>query len=339
MPYHPSFEDGIYDAQPKHEEVALSLTERLRERECEVRLLRQENWELQNQLRLRGNPINLDVAYEDLLAHLKKREENFHSESMKHAERQRNLEKEIRKLKDKAHASRKLLDDQEMHISLMEKEGEDQQNHISSIKNEADTELSKMQKQLDAVVNDNNEKHLRIVELLIEADRGKQREIEDQEMLARLADRIDNHTHDRNNLERINDDLQSRLEMQRHLLREKEDAILHVERSRNERENILSDDFNRMSNRLNEIIETQQNNLRDQEEIIHLLYQKIDRYQAIIDDADNVTHEQRNAIESLSAEIERVQNSGYLSQLDKMLWCGSKSIDNSTRKSLLDSAR
>lgn len=339
MPYHPSFEDGIYDAQPKHEEVALSLTERLRERESEVRLLRQENWDLQNQLRLRGNPINLDVAYEDLLAHLKEREANFHSESTEHAERQRNLEKEIRKLKDKSHASRKLLDDQEMQISLMEKEGEDQHKHISSIKKEANNELSKMQKQLDAVVNDNNEKHLRIVELLIEADHGKQREIEDQEMLARLADRIDNHAHDRDNLERINEDLQRRLEVQRHLLREKEDEILHVERSRDERENMLSDDLNRMSNGMNEIIETQQKNLQDQEEIIHLLYQKVDRYQAIIDDADYVTQEQRNAIESLSTEIERVQNSGFLSQLDKMLWCGSKSIDNSTRKLLLDSAR
>jgi len=331
VPYHPSFEDGIYDAQPKHKEVALSLTERLRERESEVRLLRQENWELQNQLRLRGNPINLDVAYEDLLAHLKEREANFHSESMEHAERQRNLEKEIRKLKDKSHASRKLLDDQEMQISLMEKEGEDQHKHILSIKEEANNELSKMQKQLDAVVNDNNEKHLRIVELLNEADHGKQREIEDQEMLARLADRIDNHAHDRDNLERINEDLQRRLEIQRHLLREKEDEILH-------RENMLSDDLNRMSYGLNEIIETQQKNLQDQEEIIHFLYQKIDRYQAIIDDADYVTQEQRNEIKSLSTEIERVQNSGFLSQLDKMLWCGSKSIDNSTRKSLLDSA-
>ena len=188
-------------------------------------------------------------------------------------------------------------------------------------------------------MNDNNEKHLRIVELLIEADHGKQREIEDQEMLARLADRIDNHAHDRDNLELINEDLQRRLEIQRHLLREKEDEILHVERSRDERENILSDDLNRMSNGMNDIIETQQKNLQDQEEIIHFLYQKIDRYQAIIDDADYVTQEQRNEIKSLSTEIERVQNSGFLSQLDKMLWCGSKSIDNSTRKSLLDSAR
>ena len=101
----------------------------------------------------------------------------------------------------------------------------------------------------------------------------------------------------------------------------------------------MSDDLNRMSNGMNDIIETQQKNLQDQEEIIYLLYQKVDRYQAIIDDADYVSQEQRNAIESLSTEIERVQNSGFLSQLDKMLWCGSKSIDNSTRKLLLDSAR
>jgi hypothetical protein len=332
VPYHPSFDDGVYDAQPKREEVVLSLTERMRECESEVRLLRQQNWELQNQLRLRGNPINLDVAYEDLLAHLKEREANLNSESMKHAERQRNLEKEIRKLKDKAQASRKLLDDQERHISLMEKEREDRLKLISSIKKEADSELSKMQRQVDAVMNDNNEKHLQIVELLIEADHGKQREIEDREMLAHLVDRIDIYAHDRDNLERINEDLQSRLEMQRNLLHEKEDEILHVERSQDERENMLSDDLNRMSDELNEIIEAQQKKLQDQEEMIHLLYQQTDRYQAIIDEADHVTHEQRNAIESLSTEIERVQNSSFLSQLDKMIWCGSKSIDSSTRK-------
>lgn len=351
-PYHPSFNDSTYDDRPKYEEVILSLTERLRERESEVRLLREENSELQNQLRLRGKPINLDAAYEDLLAHLKQREANFYSESMKREERQQNLEKEICKLKDKAHASRKLLDEQEMHISLIEKDGDDQLERILSIKKKADSELTKMQNQLDAAMSDNKEKHLRIIKLkdevhslLIETDHGKQREIEDRETLAQLLERVNNHTRDQYDLERINEDLQSRLEMQRRLLREKEDEILNVERSRDERENLLKDDLERMSNRLNEIIETKRKTSQDQQEIIHLLYQQIDRYQAIIDEADYVSHEQRSAllaskkkIELLSTAIERVQSSGFLSRLDKLFLCGSKSND-STFNSLLDSAR
>ena len=119
------------DAQ--QEEVIFSLTERLRQREDEIRLcedevhhLRQENAELENQLILRGNPIQLDKAYEEILAHLKQREEEFRVQSSKHDEQYRELERENRKLKDKVHASRKLLDEQEQSILNVEREAEEE---------------------------------------------------------------------------------------------------------------------------------------------------------------------------------------------------------------------
>ncbi|KAL3822214.1 hypothetical protein ACHAXA_000654 [Cyclostephanos tholiformis] len=322
-----------HDAQAGREELVFSLTERLREGESEIRLLRQENWELQDRLRqvnARGGtrPIDLDVAsaYEDLLAHLKQREADFRSESMKQKERQRDLEKEIRKLKDKSSEARKLLDDQEKYISSMEKERE---RHISLIKRDADSDLKKMQRQLDAAMNDNKEMHLQISELHTETVNGKQREMEDREKLAQLLKRIDNHIRDQDDLERINEDLLNRLETQRRLLCEKDDEIMYIERSHNERENILNDDLDRMRNRLNAIAEIHEKTLNDHEDMIRLLYKQIDRYQVIIDEGNYVTTEQRNSllaknqeIKSLSKSIERAENSGFLSQLDNLFMCG-----------------
>lgn len=349
-PYNPSFDGSnssrlrserrnVDDAQSKHEEVLFSLTERLRKSEAEVGLLRQENSELQSQLRLRGNPIKLDVAYDDLLTHLNQREASFNAESKTRAEQQRNLETEIRKLKDQAHLSRKLLDDQEKHISLMEKEAFDQLKHVSSKQKETKSELTKLQQQLDSTLHDNDEKHLEIIELKIEVqnlldeiEHGKQREMEDREMLARLVERVDSHVRDQDELERMNEELQSRIEMQRHFLHEKENEFADVERTRDERENLLSDDLDRMNHRLNEILKTQHKIMQEKEEKIHLLYQQIDRYESILDEADYVTHEQRSAllenkreIELLSTAIDKVQNSGFLSQLEKIMACGKNS--------------
>jgi hypothetical protein len=356
----PSFDDNGSDNHDaprteQRDEVVFSLTDRLRERDNEVRLLRRENRELQDQLRRAhaqggtgggGRPINLDVAsaYEDLLAHLKQREGDFRSESMKHKERQRDLEREIRKLKDKAREMRKLLDEQEEHISSMEKERE---RHVLSIKREADGDLRDMRTQLDAAMNENKEMHLQISELHAETVHGKQREMEDKDKLSRLIERIDSHIRDQDDLERINEDLLSRLEMQRRLLCEKEDEITYVERTHNERENILNDDLDRMRNRLNEIAETQEKTLHDHEDMIRLLYKQLDRYQVIIDEADYVTHEQRSAllaknkeIKSLSTAIERVESAGLLSQLDNLFMCGPSPKGNGIAyRSFLDSAR
>ena len=226
----------------------------------------------------------------------------------------------------------------------MEKERE---RHVSSIKREADGGLRDMRKQLDAAMNENKEMHLQISELHAESVQGKQREMEDGEKLARLIERIDNHIRDQDDLERINEDLLSRLEMQRRVLCEKEDEITYVERTHNERENILNDDLDRMRNRLNEIAEIQEKTLHDHEDMIRLLYKQIDRYQVIIDEADYVTHEQRSAllaknkeIKSLSTAIERVENTGLLSQLDNLFMCGPSPKGNgSAYRSLLDLAR
>ena len=346
-PFHPSFDGSSssrsryeqrhsYDAQDKHEEVIFSLTERLRLSEDEVRLLQQENFELKNQIRLGGSPVSvkLDAAYDELSAHLMQREASFHMESMKLMEQQRNLENEVQKLKDKAHLSRKLLDDQEKHISFMEKEELSRQKAVKS-------EGKMMQEQLDFALHDNEEKQMEIDELkneiqnlLDDIDHGKQREDEDREIIANLIERLGDHAINQDELEQMNEELQSRLETQRHLLREMDDELLHVERTSEEREKVFIDDIDRLNHRLNEIIRTDQEIMQENEEEMRLLYRQIDKYETILAEADYVTHEQRNAlaasneeIKSLSTAIYKVHNSGFLSQLDKMMACGTHSKD------------
>ena len=79
-PYAPASDgsaDGSFAAASAKddESILFSLTERLREREDEVRQLRRENQDLEKQLLLQGK-VKLDVAYEELLNHLKQREED-----------------------------------------------------------------------------------------------------------------------------------------------------------------------------------------------------------------------------------------------------------------------
>jgi len=105
------------------------------------------------------------------------------------------------------------------------------------------------------------------------------------------------------------------------------------------REDELNDDIDRMRHRFNEVITSQRMVLDDREEQIQLLYRQIDRYDDICEEADWVTKEQRSAlkankkeIEELSQAIDRVQNSGLLSQLDNM--CTGK-VDSSGNSSLV----
>ena len=380
----PYYHEGGYVTPPvvathhciddSQEEVIFSLTERLREREDEVRHLRQENADLEDQLRLRGNPIQLDSAYEDLLAHLKQREEDFKLELAKQEDRHRELERDNRRLKDKVHASRKLVEEQDQTISVVERETEnelhmlrqqidtlntnnaalhdleqenrklkdkvlasrklleEQEQTISLVERETGEELKMMQQELDGAMRNSNEKNRHIVrledmvqQLSIEADQHKEEEVEDKSLLARLGDRVETYRRDQEDLKRENNELQRRVETNHLLLKEKEDELLLLEHSHDHREDELNDDLERMNRRMNEVINSQRMVLDDKEEEIQLLYRQIDRYTNVVDEADYVTQEQRSAlranekeIKELTTAIDRVNNAGLLSQLDKM---------------------
>mmetsp|Transcript_41850 Transcript_41850/g.76499 ORF Transcript_41850/g.76499 Transcript_41850/m.76499 type:complete len:339 (-) Transcript_41850:70-1086(-) len=330
-PYAPSFDS--YTTPPRNcnqEEVIFSLTERLRERESEIRQLRQDRSELENQLILRGNPVKkLDAAYEDLLAHVKQREEEFRLESQKQEERERGLERENRKLKDKVHSSRKLLDEQEKNLSLIEKETDD--------------DLEMMRERLHVVMGENEEKNQQIMmledmvdSLTIEAEQFNKRGNEDQSLLARLGERVESYRHDQDELQAANEELQNRVEGQRYLLKEKEDEIVEMERFRHQREDELTNEIEDMRRRHNDFVDSQAIALEDREEEIHLLYRQCEKYEDIIDEAEYVTYEQRadlkakkGEIEELSMAIEKVQNAGLFGQLDKMFSSNSVCVPNS----------
>ncbi|KAL3760331.1 hypothetical protein ACHAWU_006329 [Discostella pseudostelligera] len=317
--------DSSSDSAEK-EETMKSLTDLLRQRDAEIHALRQEKAELQNQLMLRGNPINLDQAYADLLAHLKKREAEFNSSMSEQVDRQRSLERDIRKLKDKVHASRKLIEDQETNITLID--------------TEASERLTTMQHQLEAAIKANQDKSQNIIELenmieclTIEAERNDEERNTDKALIDRLTGLVEKFERGQNELECVNEEMQNRLDTLRRMIEDKEAELRDVERSCDERKGELLDGSDRMRRQLNEIIANQRHVIESKEEEIHLLKMQVCKYEDIIDEAEYVTHEQRCAlmenkreIEKLSSAIERVENTGLLSQLDK-IWCGSSNVD------------
>ena len=315
-----------------------SLTELLRERESEIRALRQEKAELENQLMLRGNPINLDQAYAELLAHLKKREAEFRSFFSEQAEREHALERDVRKWKDRLNVSRKVIEDQEQRIVL--------------ISTEANEKLETIKQQLENSLKDNQDISRNIANLddmvqrlSIEADQSDKEKNSDKELIDRLAGLVEKYECNQDELEKINEEMQKDVDNLQNLLEDKEAEILTLERSHAEREEDLLGDIDRVRGRLNEIIETQHSVLDKKEEEIHLLKLQICKYEDIIDEAEYVTHEQQCAltenkreIGQLSLAIERVENSGLLSQLDK-IWCGSGDMGQRRSRTSLPSAR
>lgn len=329
-PYHAPSHDGSYSTPlplrnncNNQDDVIFSLTERLRERDSQVRQLSIENEELEHQLlqlQSLNNPTNneLNHAYEELLSHLKEREEAFQSESKKQNDRLRELEKENGKLKDKLQTSRKLLDEQEKQMTIME--------------DERDEDMESIQRRLHVTMGENREKDRQIAmleemvdSLELEADEAKEKQVEDKDLLARVGERLEGYRQNQQDLMKENEALHKRVETQHELLKEKDEELVQMERFRDQREDELTEDLEQMRGRLNEFVKYGRMALEEREEEIHLLYQQCEAYEEIIDEADYVTYEQRadlkekkREIEQLSLAIEKVQNQGFLSQLDNL---------------------
>jgi chromosome segregation ATPase len=189
-------------------------------------------------------------------------------------------------------------------------------------------------------MKENHEKSQNIMELenmveclTIEAERNDEERIADKALIDRLTGLVEKFERGQDELECMNEEMQNRLDTLRRMIEDKEAELRDVERSCDERKGELLDDSDRMRRQLNEIIANQRYVLESKEEEIHLLKMQVCKYEDIIDEAEYVTQEQRFAlmenkreIEKLSSAIERVQNTGLLSQLDKM-WCGSSNVD------------
>jgi len=155
---------------------------------------------------------------------------------------------------------------------------------------------------------------------------------------------VKGHQDDQDELEASNEELQRRVETQRHLLQAKEVEIGQMEALRHQAEADLTDDLDAMRCRAEEIVDHLRAALEEREEEIHLISRQCERYEDIIDEADYITHEQRAALHEKRREIEELrlavedvknqneQSGGILGTLglDKMFACKPNSVPEVT---------
>lgn len=307
-----SFASSAAGYRDNKDDVLFQLTERLREREDELRQVCRERDRLEDQLHLRGNlPLHLDVAYEELLSHCKEREEEFKKVTEQH-------QRETNELENKCHDLQEKLDKQNRMLDKYEEE-------VTSERDEMEKEIRACHHRLKLAVEEieEKEKHMASLEnmverLKVENDRLLDREEEDNALIARVGKRAENAKE----LEMRNYQLEEQLERQERILCKKDEEL-------NDYMRFHQDEMKDLELRLHDVIDLQRKELKEREREINLLARDIEKYEDILDEADYVTHEQRlclknreKRIDELSLAIERSQNSGLLSQLDKMCTFG-----------------
>lgn len=318
------------------DDVVFQLTERLREREDELQQVCRERDRLEDQLQLRGNlPVHLDVAYEELLAHCKEREEEHKAAAELHQREKVALEKKCEDLEDKLEEQDKAIDRYEQEIGRHEQEiGRYQQEigryekeidryeqEISHERDEVENEIRKCHHQLEIAADDVVEKEQDILSLEKMVNRLKsenERLLDREEKHNAIIARISAQVEDMKELEMLNFRLEERLEA-------REEQLLQKEEDLNNYIQLHEDEMKNMELRLHKVIDLQSKDLQQRDREIIMLKRGIEKYEEILDEADYVTREQRLGLKAreerigeLSMAIERSQNSGLLSRFDKL---------------------
>ncbi len=303
-----SFASSARGYRDSKDDVVFQLTERLREREDELQQVCRERDRLEDQLQLRGNlPVHLDVAYEELLAHCKEREEEHTAAAEQHQREKFELEKKCQDLEDK-------LEEQNRAIDRYEQE-------IAEERAEMEHEIRKCHQQLEIAADEVDEKEQDVVSLekmvnrlKAENERLSDREEEDKAIIARISTRVENMKE----LEMVNFRLEERLEA-------REEQLVQKEEDLNNYIQLHQDEMKNMELRLHKVIDLQSKDLQQRDREIIMLKRGIEKYEDILDEADYVTREQRLGLQAreerigeLSMAIERSQNSGLLSRFDKL---------------------
>ena len=290
------------------DDVVFQLTERLREREDELQQVCHERDTLEDQLKLRGNlPVHLDVAYEELLAHCKEREEEHKKATELHLREKIELENRCDNLEEK-------LDEQTRMIDAYEQE-------VTAEEDEMDREIRKCHQRLELAVEEIEEKEQRVMSLekMVdhlndENDRLMDSEQENNAVIARIGKRVENIKE----LEMLNFRLEEKLGGCEELLAQKdEDLDNYIE--------LHQDELKNMEQRLHKVIDLQRKDLQERDREIIMLKRYIEKYEDILDEAEHVSHEQRRGlraredrISELSMAIEKRENADFLSQFDKL---------------------
>jgi len=303
-----SFASSARGYRDSKDDVVFQLSERLREREDELHQVCRERDRLEDQLKLRGNlPVHLDVAYEELLAHCKQREEEHKQAAEQHQREKLELEKKCQNLEDK-------LEEQTRAIDKYEQE-------IAGERDEVENEIRKFHHQLEIAAEEVEEKEQDILSLenmvnrlKAENDRLLDREEDDKVIIARISKRVENAKE----LEMLNFRLEERLEgREEQLIQKDEDLNNYIQ--------LHQDEIKNMELRLHKVIDLQSKDLQQRDREIIMLKRSIQKYEDILDEADYITREQRLSLKEreerigeLSMAIERSQNSDFLSRFDKL---------------------
>ena len=275
----------ISGALGEQDDVIFSLNDRLRERKAETHRLRHD--------------LEHQGPYEDLLSRPRQRENEFVAEMEAREGRRCAAEDESRRL-------RALLD---------EREGVEVR------------ELERLERELRVVMGESAEKDelIRRLEdtahrLEGETARRHTREDEDEALLARLGARVEGGRQEQQELQEVNADLQDQVETQHQLLQAREKEKAELRRYHDQREEELSHDIERMRRRHNEYVDAQAAIMDEKEEEIRTLYKKLARLEMIVDEAENLTYEQRadlsakrREIQGLSMAVERSQKADLFS--------------------------
>jgi len=338
-----SFASSTKGYRDSKDDVVFQLTERLREREDELRQVCRDRDRLEDQLKLRGNlPVHLDVAYEELLVHCKEREEEYKKATEQHQRETLALEDKCHDLEDKCHDLEEKLEEQTRMFDKYEQE-------ITDERDDMENEIRKCHHQLELAVEEieEKEKHMISLEtvvdrLKIENDRLLDRVEEDKAVIAQIGKRVDTVKE----LEMLNFQLEERLERCEELLGKKDEDLnncirLHQDKMKdmelrlhkvvdlkdedlNNYIQLHQDELKNMEHRLHKVIDMQRRDLQERDREVIMLTRDIEKYEDILEQADYVTREQRDGlrarqerIDELSMAIEKRENSDLFSHLDK----------------------
>lgn len=294
-----ALDTGLSSTCYRQDDILFQLTERLREREEELQQVCRERDMLADQLHLRGNllPLQLDLAYEDLLAHCKEREEEFKEVNEQHERRSRELEHKCHDLQRQLKKKHKLLDKYEEDIMA---ERDEMENNIRNSHHRLLEEIQEKERHISSLED-------MVDRLKFENNRLLDREEEHETLISRLRKQKKDVTR----LEVLNSQLEEMLCQKEKEL--KNYILFH------------QDEMMDMNVRVHEVIDLKSEELQEREKELAMLTEDIKKYEDILDEADYITHEQRlelkareKRIHELSLAIERIHNTGFLAQVDNM---------------------
>jgi chromosome segregation ATPase len=297
------FSTPKYTAAPSsysnHHAMIEALTQQLREKEMELRLLSQDNNVLEEQLRHKRHPSTLESAYEDLLAHSNKRDDEFrvlqrHNDEL--MTRYNELETKCNSLEHTANSQLRLLDEQDGEMTVMQKQFDKLRFQLmGAIESENITAYEKDERTRDVISLEN------LVERLArEVEFHKNKEIEAMSFQTQLKDRLEEFNSVSHRTGAIMDEQEREIrkltKANKELQREMSAQNMRMQKQAEENGKVK-----RMLSKLG-------NELDEKDKEITSLSWAIERYEDIVEKAEHITFEQSRKMRAKGEEIDLLKD-------------------------------